>query len=162
MGFKFKIALSLALLVGDGSLLSVRAQTGNCVISGGINNGIQIQNCPVVQAAPTPTFHVVQFYPIKKNDNGTFSRSALIQVDAPYVPNNMIVLAKGATVTDINVSNKTMMFGGSGTLNSIHMYGVTQPSGEYTVTITTSDSATDPSMEVQFNAPNINWNGPRP
>jgi hypothetical protein len=133
------------------------AQTGNCVISGGINNGIQIQNCPIVQAAPTPTFHVVQEFPLEKNPDGTFTRSLLISVDAPYVPNNMVVLAKGPTVTDIKVSNKGFMYGGKSVDPGSYMYGVSQPSGQYTVAITTSDSLSLPSLEIAFNIPNINW-----
>lgn len=80
MVFRSKIAQ-----INGGSLLLVPfltgvavAQTGNCVISGGINNGIQIQNCPIVQAAPTPTFHVVQEFPLETNSDGTFTRSLLI------------------------------------------------------------------------------------
>src|ERR1017187_7941590 len=104
MARKFRIArirLSAGLAAGGVVLLAsnlASAQTGNCVINGGINNGIQIQNCPVIQAAPTPTFHVVREEPIKRNADGTFTRSIVIAVDAPYVPNNMAVVAKGPTV----------------------------------------------------------------
>jgi hypothetical protein len=129
------------------------------MITGGINNGIQIQNCPIIQAAPTPSFHVVSEDPIKRNDNGTFTRSILIAVDAPYVPNNMVVIAKGQTVTDLNVSNRAVMFGGRATDPKIQMYGVSQPSGQYTIAVTTSDSTSSPSLEIQFNIPNINWDG---
>jgi hypothetical protein len=128
-----------------------RAQ-GNCVISGGINNGIQIQNCPIIQAAPTPSFHVIQEYPIKKNDDGTFTRSILIAVDAPYVPANMMLVASGKTVTDLVVSNRSMMVGGKPTDPSIHAYWVSQPSGKYTVDVKTSDSETAPALQLQFNA----------
>jgi hypothetical protein len=132
--------------------LSSGAQTGNCVISGGINNGIQIQNCPIITAAPTPSFHVVQEFPIKKNDNGTFTRSLEIAVDAPYVPNNMLVTALGPTVTDVVVSNKGSMFGGKNTDPTIHNYFVGTPAGKYTVAVTTTDKETPASLQVQFNA----------
>src|SRR6185437_15117954 len=79
------IGLSLSIcMIG-----SANAQQPSCSISGGINNGIQIQNCPVIEQAPTPAFHVVQEFPIVENKDGTFTRSLLVQIDAPYVPNNM-------------------------------------------------------------------------
>lgn len=89
MALRFRIAQISRYWVIGIALIALNAdseaQTGNCVINGGINNGIQIQNCPVVQAAPTPTFHVVKEEPIKKNDDGTFTRSIVIAIDAPYV-----------------------------------------------------------------------------
>ena len=164
MGLRFRTArTSYAWIIG-GALIAVNsvsdAQTGNCVISGGINNGIQIQNCPIVQAAPTPTFHVVREDPIKKNTDGTSTRSVLITVDAPYVPNNMVVVARGPTVTDLNVKNTATMFGGKSTDAGQHVYAVFQPSGQYTVDITTADQISPPSLEIQFNVPNINWAPP--
>jgi len=156
---KSKLAISVALTVLGGALSAAQAQTGNCMITGGINNGIQIQNCPIIQAAPTPSFHVVSEEPIKKNNEGTFTRSLVIAVDAPYVPNNMAVVARGQTVTDVNVSNTGAMFGGKGTDPGVHVFAVSQPSGQYTVAVTTSDDKTSPSLEIQFNIPNINWSG---
>src|ERR1700722_16900489 len=124
MALRFRIARISRYWVIGIALIALNAdseaQTGNCVINGGINNGIQIQNCPVVQAAPTPTFHVVKEEHIKKNDDGTFTRSIWIAIDAPYGPANMLIVATGSTVTDLTVSNKTMMVGGKATDPKIH------------------------------------------
>jgi hypothetical protein len=152
-----KVALSvLALASGSAAFAQ-----GNCVINGGVNNGIQIQNCPVIENAPTPTFHVVREDPVKKNDDGSYTRSILISVDAPYVPNNMVVVAYGPTVTDLTVSNGGMMFGGKSTESNQHVYGVYEPAGRYTITVKTSDE-TPASIQIAFNAPNINWGGHPP
>lgn len=144
--------------------LEAHAQSGNCVINGGINNGIQIQNCPVIEAAPTPSFHIVREEPIKKNDDGTFTREALIEIDAPYVPNDMVVLASGPTVTDLNVTSKSIMFGGRNTDPNERplKFGVYEPSGQYTIAVKTSDENTEPSIQIVFNVPNINWGGVAP
>lgn len=164
MALRYRIARTSPSWIVGAVLIALNpvseAQTGNCVINGGINNGIQIQNCPIVQAAPTPTFHVVREEPIKKNEGGTFTRSIVIAIDAPYVPNNMAVVARGLTVTDLSVKNATMMFGGKSNDPSQHIYAVTQPSGQYTVDVTTSDEISPPSLEIQFNIPNINWTPP--
>lgn len=73
----------------------------------------------------------------------------------------MVVVAKGPTVTDIKVSNKGIMYGGKSVDPGSHIYGVSQPSGQYTVAITTSDSLSPPSLEIAFNIPNINWAPPK-
>ncbi len=83
----------------------------------------------------------------------------LISVDAPYVPNNMVVAATGPTVTDLVVSNKGVMFGGKGTDPGQHVYGVSQPTGQFTVSVTTSDQTTPPSLQIVFNVSNLNWGG---
>jgi hypothetical protein len=164
MALKFKIVRTSPTWAIAGALIALNsaseAQTGNCVINGGINNGIQIQNCPIVQAAPTPTFHIVREEPIKKNADGTSTRLVVIEVDAPYVPNNMAIVARGPTVTDLNVKNNTVMFGGKSNDLSQHIYALTQPTGQYTVDITTSDQISPPTLEIQFNVPNINWTQP--
>jgi hypothetical protein len=161
MALRYKIARKISARLGAACLLSIvlayppsslKAQTGNCIISGGINNGVQIQNCPIIQTAPTPSFHVVQEYPIKKNDDGTFTRSMLIAIDAPYVPANMLLVASGSTVTDLTIANKSMMVGGKATDPNIHAFWVSEPSGKYTVDVKTSDSETPPSLQLQFNA----------
>jgi len=150
MALKSRIAQS-SILVLLACPIPAEAQTGNCVISGGVNNGLQIQNCPIIQAAPTPSFHVVKEEPIKKNDDGTYTRSALILVDAPYVPNDMAVYATGSTVKDVEVTNKGSMFGGRATDASIHAFVVSKPSGYYTISVKTSDTTTQPALEVRFN-----------
>jgi hypothetical protein len=133
-------------------LCVANAQTANCSISGGINNGIQIQNCPIIEQAPTPSFHVVQEFPIIKNADGTFIRAILIEIDAPYVPNNMILVATGKTVLSLVVSNKGMIFGGPGTNpTGPRLFWVSQPSGDYRVEVKTSDEKTPPALQLAFN-----------
>ena len=83
----------------------------------------------------------------------------LIAIDAPYVPNNMAVVAKGPTVTDLKVSNAGMMFGGKSTDPGVQAYAV-EPVGQYTIAVTTTDDTSSPSLEIQFNIPNINLNAP--
>jgi hypothetical protein len=102
--------------------------------------------------------------PIKKNDDGTFTREALIEIDAPYVPNNLVVVASGPTVTDLSVTSKSMMFGGKNTDPNEKpiKYGVYEPSGQYTISIKTSDENTPPSIQIVFNVPGINWGGVPP
>ena len=76
----------------------------------------------------------------------------LIAIDAPYVPANMLLVASGSTVTDLTVTNKTMVVGGKANDPNIHAVWVSQPSGKYTVAVKTSDSDTPPSLQLQFNA----------
>ena len=149
MALRFKIAQGSILIFTLGQ--PAWAQTGNCVISGGINNGLQIQNCPIIQAAPTPSFHVLNEEPIKNNGDGTYTRSILIVIDAPYVPNNLAVYASGKTVIDVIVSTKAMMFGGKATDPGVHAFIVSQPTGKYTIDVKTSDMTTAPSLELKFN-----------
>jgi hypothetical protein len=130
--------------------------SGNCVISGGINNGLQIQNCPIIEQAPTPTFHVVKEFPIVDNSDKTFTRAILIQIDAPYVPMNMVIFAFGGTVTGLGVANTTMIMGGpTKTLGGNYAYLISEPSGRYTVSVKTSDKETPPAIQIMFNDANI-------
>lgn len=76
----------------------------------------------------------------------------LIAIDAPYVPANMMLIANGSTVTDLTITNKTMLVGGKATDPNIHAVWVSEPSGKYTVDVKTSDSETLPSLQLQFNA----------
>jgi hypothetical protein len=135
---------------------SGHAPSGNCIISGGINNGLQIQNCPVVEQAPTPTFHVVKEFPIAKNGDGTFTRSILIEIDAPYVPGNMVVFAKGATVVDLDVASgsSAMIMGKGKTRDGIFWFQVGTPWDKYTVSVKTSEQIARPALQIAFNHKN--------
>lgn len=157
MGLSAKTAVgSIILAAIIFAPLGAYAQTSsNCNVSGGVNNGIIFQNCGTVYAVPAPTYDVVEVYPIKKNDDGTYTRSVLIRVDAPYPPGNILLAAKGDSVKDLQVQGVDTM----GMMNVLwgaspdgwHYYRFSTPWGKYQVNITTTDSTTPATMIAEFN-----------
>jgi hypothetical protein len=128
---------------------------GNCVVMGGINNAQIIQSCPTIYQAPDPTFKILKEYPTTENVDGTFRRSALVEVDAPYVPGNLLIVVSGTTVLNLEATSQNMLESGSGKLNNgsfWFMFG--RPWGQYTIIVTTSDQKTPSNIQLQFNHKN--------
>ena len=96
--FKFRTAISIAILAVGFSLSAAKAQTLNCVVSGGTNFGIIIQNCaPVPQITPLKPLPGVPIIPID-GPQGTY----VYQVFAKVVgPADVRVVACGDDVTDV-------------------------------------------------------------
>jgi hypothetical protein len=146
--------LALLFVIGSLSPIAYAQTTGqspprsNCRVTGGVNNGVILQNC---SALPSPKYRLLQSYPIQKNEDGQFTRSVRIVVDAPYVPSNMAVFAQGKTVRGIKLENSTMIKFDKGTYGESLVYLVHQPSGEYTIYVTTSDVVTPANVDITFN-----------
>jgi hypothetical protein len=150
----FGITLALAVCSrGYAQLTPDDKSRGNCNNFSTNNTGSIIQNCPIVQQAVTPTFRVLEDFPVEDNQDGTFVRSTLIRIDAPYVPGNMVVVASGATVKDLHVTNAVMMSGGpsTGSDPNYHGFYVFEPYGRYTIEVVTSDKRTPVSISIAFN-----------
>jgi hypothetical protein len=95
---RFKLAISVAVLAAAFSSPGARSQTQNCVVSGGTNFGVIIQNCaPVPQITPVKPAPGQPIIPID-GPNGTF----LYQVFAKVVgPIDVRVIACGDDVSDV-------------------------------------------------------------
>jgi hypothetical protein len=100
--FKFRIAISIAILATSVVLSKANAQTQNCVISGGTNFGTIIQNCaPSPQIVPVKPAIGQPIIPIDGPKAGTF----VYQVFAKVIgPTDIRVIACGDDVTDVQGS----------------------------------------------------------
>lgn len=103
MVFRPKIAQinAAALIFGTLSALSIpatQAQTGNCVITGGTNNGSIIQNC---NFAPPPLTVISKDFENIRMPNGTFRRQILVQVGQAVT---LLLVACGDDVSEVGGS----------------------------------------------------------
>jgi hypothetical protein len=102
MAPRSKIARINAASLIAGSILLIdampvaQAQTGNCVITGGMNYGSIIQNC---NFAPPPLSVISKEFENIRMPDGTFRRRIFVQVGQPIT---LLLIACGDDVSDVS------------------------------------------------------------
>ena len=119
-----------------------QAQTGNCIITGGTNNGTISQSCVIIGPVP-PGLTVVESKPIQKLPDGTYNQTLIVELTGGYSPPRMILAMKGTNITSMDAGPQFsgVSMGSTGNHDDLYFATFQNPvPGRYGVTAITKDA----------------------
>ncbi|MDE2357436.1 MAG: hypothetical protein KGL69_11860 [Alphaproteobacteria bacterium] len=132
--------------------LAGAALAEDCGVNGVSENGVVFPACPPAVAAPAPSYHVWKVSPAKANPEGGFTRTVILDIDAPYVPGNVLIWALGPSLMDLKAASEEPLNYAAGTLpQGARWLLISRPWGRYTVSILSKDPNAPIQLHLDFN-----------
>ncbi|MBV9994482.1 MAG: hypothetical protein JO127_04640 [Caulobacteraceae bacterium] len=147
------LALALTALTAGGAFAppapaAAPSATGPCGPTAG--DAMTLADCPAGEPVAGPRARIVGFLPTQKNGDGSFTRSFLLEIDAPYVPGNIAVSARGQTVSAVRIEATGVSPQGRDDDGWFYAV-VSMPFGKYKVDVATRDESAPVELKVRFN-----------